>query len=245
MLNLPLACPLKNNQFNPELMLSELDSIPKEFFYRTGCYRPNRVFNDQEFGGWYVGTLEQMQNVDYFYQNGEEHVFINGSISGWNIVKLRELNNEPLSLHQNKKKLADGSWYTFRLQKDWVWRSFVDHMPYTKQIIEALPFDPITNIRVLYLEEGSIGPAHSDEVLRTYQQNNITAINLTVLTGGVPLEVLTPSGEIDLDDPLYQFNNHYPHGVPMTTSKRVTIQIEGFYNDDFMDYLDLDKAIWP
>lgn len=243
---LPIVCPLKSIDINRDRIISEVLSLPSDLFFRTANYRPNKIFNPEEFNGWHVGSLEENVNSDYFYHHDSENIYVPGTIQCWRALKLTQIDDEPLSLTQNAKKNANGQWERFRTNEHWSWvESVTKLMPYTVGVIKSLPLYKITNVRVILLDANCLGPAHSDEPLSTYQNNNLTAINLNILNGGSPMKCLTPKGEIDIDYPVYQFTNHYPHGVPVTTSQRLTIQVEGFYNSLIYDSLDFNEAIWP
>lgn len=243
--SIPIYAPLKDIDADLQRIRSEIETIPSDLFYDQSVWRKNPS-EYESIDGHLIGSTEDNQTSDYFTidENGINHIH-KGYKRNWRCVRLTEVKDEPYSLTQNTIK-RDGKWIRFREEYPaWSFRTEMDqYLPYTLSCIKSLPVEAFSIVRVLILDKGDFGPIHIDEGSKNFYTRNITSINFNVADGGQPLRVFVNDKVIDINDPFYQVNNGYPHGVETVNSRRITITVESRVSDAFLNYLDLSKAVW-
>lgn len=134
-------------------------------------------------------------------------------------------------------------------QEPWKWRKDLD-IPYTRSVLERLPFEHITATRVITLNENTVGVIHRDSgkiMNQEYYSQGNGSITLNILPGGGNLWVQTDKGEKIIDESLYDiwhFNDAYHHCVTKTDGIRVQLRIFGKLEEQYRDILDMSKAIF-
>jgi hypothetical protein len=134
-------------------------------------------------------------------------------------------------------------------QGPWLWRDELD-IPYTRSVIERLPFEHITTTRVITLNPETVGVIHADSgtiMNQKYYSDGNGSITLNITAGGGNLWVLTDSGERLIDESKYtqwHFNDAKHHCVTKTNSIRVQLRIFGKLKKPYIDLLDMSQAIF-
>jgi hypothetical protein len=233
----PLYCPLALS-FDGGTMERELMGLADMFHML-----PTSVSNLQNRSRWFdVGDEYLYANVDHCIpdpSDPEERIFVAGKVPGWRGLSLTHVPGHPVT--------NGGATYLRRkFDGKWQWKEGID-APYTRRLIESLPFDRIDVARVMTLPEGGFGPAHKDcEDDSPWEVDGIASITLVIRDGGVPTRLLASDGRVhDVRDDAFFFKDCVPHGIPQTRSPRLILRVNGAADHRKVSALmDPDKAIW-
>lgn len=134
-------------------------------------------------------------------------------------IKSSEFDFQPYS----KSKKADFS------QSFWN-PNIRDRLPYTRSLIDQLPFDHIGLIRVFILENTFL-PTHQDKIVSDI--NSSLGLSLVPIHSGTPLMVYDPvSRRIEsIFSNCFLFDDSYLHGIPMVNGLRIDIRVFGKFKD--------------
>lgn len=135
-----------------------------------------------------------------------------------------------------------------KYDQPWNWR---DDVPYTKSIIEKLPFEYITTTRVISLLPHTSGVIHSDSGhlmnMKYYSEGN-GSITINVMSGGGNLYFLDEYGKEqpvpEEEYKFWHFDDSKVHCVPQTESHRLQLRIFGKLNTEYEEILDLENALY-
>jgi hypothetical protein len=105
-------------------------------------------------------------------------------------------------------------------------------IPYTKKIIETLPFDKIGVVRV-FLTENTFLPTHDD---KTRILKNNLGISLVPIDSGVPLIIFDKEHcqSYPVFSSSFIFDDFNLHGIPMVDGIRIDIRVFGEFRNDFI-----------
>lgn len=96
-------------------------------------------------------------------------------------------------------------------------------IPYTKKLIENLPFKKISIVRVFILNDTFL-PTHSDESI--FDKHNL-GISLVPVHSGTPLIIYDNDNVHRVFSSSFIFNDSYLHGIPMVNGLRIDIRVFG------------------
>lgn len=114
-----------------------------------------------------------------------------------------------------------------------VWNGEVlDKIPYTKKVIESLPFNTIGIVRV-FLTENTFLPTHND---KTGILKNNLGISLVPISSGSPLIIFDRDSykRYPVFSSSFIFDDSNLHGIPMVEGIRIDIRIFGEFRNDFV-----------
>lgn len=118
--------------------------------------------------------------------------------------------------HSKNKSEAQSSWNPF----------IVDNIPYTKKIIESLPFATIETVRVFIVKDSFL-PTHHDGVYCDKSKN--LGLSLVPIHSGTPLVYFDPESKKleSIFSSAFLFDDSYLHGIPMVHGLRIDIRVFG------------------
>jgi hypothetical protein len=119
--------------------------------------------------------------------------------------------------------------------------------PYTRELLQSLPFTRLDTVRVMSLPPGGFGPAHADCRDDTpWEVDCIASVTFLLRDGGVPWRFATPDGRLhDVNDPIFFFKDCAPHGVPQTISRRLLLRVNGAaQSQPLLKLMQLEHAVW-
>lgn len=115
-----------------------------------------------------------------------------------------------------------------------IWNDkILSKIPYTKKVIECLPFNTIGMVRV-FLTENTFLPTHHD-ITRIFYHKNL-GISLVPIDSGSPMIIF----DRDTHKPCpvfsssFIFDDHDLHGIPMVEGIRIDVRIFGDFRNDFL-----------
>lgn len=240
---IPIFAPLKKQvKFDAEEISWELASsgVFNESVYATSGF-VNGQSKWKAPGSFNAPIYKRTADVHHYNENGEL-VYANDTFF---------MNN--LTYYDEHSKCE--SWDEERTiplwmkhDKPWTWR---DDVPYTKSIIEELPFEYVTCTRVITLKPGTAGLIHSDSgrvMNQEYYKNGNGSLTINVSHGSGNLHFIDDTNETHQVDEteysVWHFNDAYNHCVPYVTGYRCQLRIFGKLSEPLEDLLDLDAAVF-
>lgn len=213
----------------------------------NSIWDPNgQFFNDKIF---------EKQKLIHHYKidpKTNERVFIQGEMNTFQMLNLTYVKDEDLSLNDAwKGDLKDKSrkplWIIHK--KPWLWREDLD-LPYTRQILESLPFEYLLTVRCIIQKAPSIGVVHKDNSYQSNQafyQEGFGSITLNVCSGDANLFYINHlnNRKYQIDENRYQcwhFDDSHLHCTTEVKNLRIQIRVFGKlkvnYESLFQDRLD-------
>jgi hypothetical protein len=239
----PTYCPL-SLPFDAERLHAELIALLPRFESLTvtkGLERSKCNLNPSK---WFrLGDDYLYENVEHFAKDPSRPdappAFIRGSVPGWWGMGLTQVPGLP-----------DSNWGSNRYRRkhdgEWVWKDDVD-VPYTRELLQSLPFTRFDVVRVMSLPPGGFGPAHADcKDDAPWELEGIASVTFLLRDGGAPWRLMAPDGRLhDVNDQVFFFKDCAPHGVPQTTSRRLLLRINGAADSQsLLKLMRLEEAIW-
>ena len=244
---IPIFAPLKNqinfsqHQIAEELLANDIEnqSVLATTTFEDGQSRWKGVmsFEDDKFS--------KTKDVIHYKDNGNSKEIVKGMDTFW-------MTN--LTYHDERSRYE--SWDYDRTiplwvehQHPWKWREDMN-IPYTKAVIDMLPFEYVTTVRCIIQNAPSIGVIHADSGKKMNQQyyaDGNGSITINVLSGGANLYVETDTGEKMIDETkwkLWHFDDSNPHCTTETTGKRIQLRVFGKLKEDYKTFLDLEHSIY-
>ena len=244
---IPVFAPLKNqinfsqHQIAEELLANGIEnqSVLATTTFEDGQSRWKGVmsFEDEKF--------KKTKDVIHYKDNGNSKEIVKGMDTFW-------MTN--LTYHDERSRYE--SWDYDRTiplwvehQQPWKWREDMN-VPYTKAVIDMLPFEYVTTVRCIIQNAPSIGVIHADSGKKMNQQyyaDGNGSITINVLSGGANLYVETDTGEKMIDEnkwKLWHFDDSNPHCTTETTGKRIQLRVFGKLKEDYKKFLDLEHSFY-
>jgi hypothetical protein len=167
-----------------------------------------------------VESEERYQSIDYIKKTDLGFKKIKRSISSPRSFYIRQSDPNFKSYQQIKNSQAE----LFHWNK-----LIIDKIPYTKTVIEQLPFDRIDCVRA-FITEQSFLPTHNDNV-NNQDENNI-GISLVPMHSGIPILVYDryENKLIPILSTCFLFDDSNDHGIPWVESVRIDIRVFGKLN---------------
>jgi hypothetical protein len=148
------------------------------------------------------------------------------------------------STPQNKNSGA-GSFGLRAKFDDWAWQPQFD-IPYTRSVIERLPYTQIEIVRIMSIDIDGFGPVHVDTRNDDlWEEMGYAATTFMLLSGGVDMQVQKGDLRFAANAPVFFFKDCFPHGVPPVKSTRLLLRVTG--KVDYRAYRELmllDDAVW-
>ena len=245
---IPVFAPLKQqinfsqHQIAEELLHNEIDkhSVLATTTFEDGQSRWKGVmsFEDEKFS--------KTKDVIHYEDKSDTHrSIIRGMDTFW-------MTN--LTYHDERSRYESWDYHrTIPLwvehQQPWIWRDDLQ-IPYTKSIIEMLPFEHVTTVRCIIQTPPSIGVIHADsgkKMNQKYYADGNGSITLNILSGGANLYVETDTGEKMIDESkwkVWHFDDSHPHCTTETKTKRIQLRVFGKLESDYKTFLDFEHAIY-
>lgn len=147
-------------------------------------------------------------------------------------------------IHGNEtSKLGRGSVRNRCSHEKWVWRDDVD-TPYLRSLIESLPFERVTCVRLIVLPEGNVGTVHHDNPSLSYYFSGGRSLTLNLSSGGSALEFMQHGEHYAIGDhPAFIFRDDCWHGVPKVESIRIQLRVNGFFKAEMANLIDRNKVL--
>jgi hypothetical protein len=233
----PTYCPL-TVPFDAQRMYRELNALSRMFHTL-----PTAWLNLENRSKWFdVGDNHLYANVEHVIPDPgdpDKRIFVPGKVPGWRGVSLTHVPGHPET---------DSGASRFRRKFDgkWVWKKGLN-LPYTRQLIENLPFDRLDVVRVMSLPKGGFGPAHVDSNDDSpWEVDGIASISFVLRDGGVPTRLMASDRSLhDVNDPVFFFKDSAPHGIPQTVSPRMMLRVNGAADPErVLALMQPAKAIW-
>jgi len=143
------------------------------------------------------------------------------------------------------KNSAAGSFGLRAKFDDWAWQPQFD-IPYTRSIIENLPYTQIEIVRIMSIDTEGFGPVHVDTRNDDlWEEMGYAATTFMLESGGVDMLVQKGDRRFAANAPVFFFKDCYPHGVPPVKSTRLLLRVTG--KVDYPAYrklMQLDHAVW-
>lgn len=108
--------------------------------------------------------------------------------------------------------------------------NILDKIPYTKSVIESLPFTKIGIVRV-FVTENTFLPTHDDKI--SILKNNL-GISLVPIDSGSPLVIFDRESHTrySVFSSSFIFDDINLHGIPMVLGLRIDVRIFGEFRTD-------------
>jgi hypothetical protein len=166
-----------------------------------------------------IESLDRYQSIT-FIKNGKT---IRKKISPPRSLYLRSPNFDFKSYSQAKNHQPENSIWNIEI---------LDKIPYTREVIESLPFNKIGIVRV-FLTENTFLPTHDD---RTISLKNNLGISLVPIDSGSPLVIFDRKSHksYPVFSSSFIFDDFDLHGIPMVEGLRIDVRVFGEFQNDFI-----------
>jgi hypothetical protein len=128
---------------------------------------------------------------------------------------------------------------------DWAWQPQFD-IPYTRSVIERLPYLQIEIVRIMSIDTDGFGPVHVDcRNDGLWEEKGYAATTFMLESGGVDMLVQRGDLRFAASAPVFFFKDCFPHGVPPVKSMRLLLRVTG--KVDYPAYsrlMQLENAVW-
>jgi len=240
---IPIFAPLKEQfEFDAEEIVWEMasagvlhESIVATTTFEDGKsrHKPFDGFNEDLFKktNWvkhYDTSGKLVEGPHTFFMNNLTYVDERSKNQSWN-----ENRTTPLWIQHDKP---------------WQWR---DDVPYTKSVIEKLPFEYVTTTRVISLLPHTSGVIHADSgkiMNKEYYANGNGSITINVMSGEGRLYYLDEfNAHHEVPEDKYRFwhfDDSSKHCVPITEGHRLQLRVFGKLNTPYEKLLDLENAVY-
>lgn len=242
---LPVYAPVVID-FDVDRIRAEFEAIDDKLFVEIADLWAKREYDPALHENWRIGTLEQNTDCDrYILENGRK-VLIQGKHRMTYAADFTWVPGEPTSAY-DKSVVRNGRPEALNdlYPQPWTWRPEF-HLPYFRSVAESLPFEYIQKVRLLRTPAGAPLRVHRDDRRNTtYYARGFGQMNLNIIGGGSTL--MYKIGEKIHSAPFVpacHFNASYLHGVEPVANTRMTVQIYGKRRPDYIDHLDLSRAVW-
>jgi hypothetical protein len=128
---------------------------------------------------------------------------------------------------------------------DWTWQPQFA-VPYTRSVVERLPYTQIEIVRIMTIDAGGFGPVHvdirNDEL---WEEKGYAATTFMLESGGTDMLIQRGDRRFAANAPAFFFKDCYPHGVPPVKSLRLLLRVTG--KVDYPAYrklMQLEGAVW-
>jgi hypothetical protein len=233
----PVYCPL-DVSFNAERLYGELIALLPAF-ESLATKRSNL-----DRSRWFpLGEDSLYASVEHYIEDpsrpNDPPMIVPGAVPSWRGVSLTHVPHRPETGRGSNR-------YRRKHDGEWAWKSDLD-VPYTRALLESLPFTRFDTVRVMSLPPGGFGPAHADCRDDTpWEIDGIASITFLLRDGGVKWRFMDSGGRVhDVNDPVFFFKDCAPHGVPQTTSWRLLLRVNGAADSRSLSALmRTDGAVW-
>lgn len=152
-------------------------------------------------------------DVDVTYFEGTE--VVKGSVHGYSVYSLThspDLKGSGYGLNHLRPMMG---------AYDWEWRPGLE---YTKKVVDSLPFEWYSIVKVIYLPAGGAGVRHTDS---TFDMND--SITLELMQGGTVLNIYPQTSDevVHPTTRCFFFDDSVLHGVDTPTSDRLLLRVHG------------------
>lgn len=225
--------------YDKERMCHEIESVPMSLFTKTVFPWKKTTFSAVAFGNWTVGTRDMNENVSRWYIENEQRVDVHGPVETPYTFSASWVPEEPASrdhvFRYDEKNGKIDKLHTL-YQRPWVWREDID-LPYIREVVAQLPFEFVQLTRLIVTPAGGFCPVHQDESRKDpYYDLGFGKINFNIKSGNQPLQIRADDKAYYGDADTFYVNSAFPHGVDVTTEKRVQIQVCGKLTKDWLDF---------
>lgn len=125
----------------------------------------------------------------------------------------------------------------------WQWKKDAN-CPYIKEIVEALGFEQVQNVRSMSLEPPGFGPVHNDVPPASNYYKDHVSVTLNISNGGKNLVAKIGNDLKEFDDDCFIFRDDCWHGVGLVEYSRIQLRINGRVNlSKFESYIDKESII--
>jgi hypothetical protein len=233
----PTYCPLAI-AFDAQRMYEELIALLPRFGTLATSWA-----NLRDRPKWFdVGDDELNANVEHVVPDPgdpQKRVFVPGKVPGWWGISLTHVPGRPETRwgSSRHRRSFDGQW---------AWDEDLD-VPYTRRLVESLPFDRLDVVRVMTLAQGGFGPTHIDcDDDGPWERDGIASISFVPRDGGVPTRFMTADRRVhDVRDRAFFFKDCAPHGIPRTLTRRLMLRISGAAESRrVLPLMHIEQAIW-
>jgi hypothetical protein len=166
-----------------------------------------------------VETLENYQSITFV----KDEKIIRKKLSAPKSLYLRSPDFNFKSYHQVKDHEPENSIWNIEI---------LDKIPYTREVIESLPFNKIGIVRV-FLTENTFLPTHND---RTISLKNNLGISLVTIDSGSPLVIFDRKSHksYPVFSSSFIFDDSNLHGIPMVDGIRIDVRIFGEFKNEYI-----------
>jgi hypothetical protein len=233
----PIYCPLAI-AFDAQRLYDELIALAPRFGTLATAWA-----NLRDRSKWFdVGDDELNANVEHVVPDPgdpEKRRFVPGKVPGWWGISLTHVAGRPETRWGSSRyrRMFDGLW---------TWDEDLA-IPYTRQLVESLPFDRLDVVRVMSLAPGGFGPTHIDcDDDSPWERDGLASISFVPRDGGVPTRFMATDRRLhDVRDPVFFFKDCAPHGIPQTLSRRLMLRISGAADPQrVLPLMQIVRAIW-
>jgi hypothetical protein len=128
---------------------------------------------------------------------------------------------------------------------DWAWQPQFD-VPYTRSVIERLPYTQIEIVRIMSIDTDGFGPVHVD--IRNddlWEEKGYAATTFMLDSGGVDMLVQRGDRRFAANAPVFFFKDCFPHGVPPVKSTRLLLRVTGKVDyPAYRELMQFETAVW-
>lgn len=248
---IPVYAPIKNYQFDTDLIKKEIDSLVKHnAVERTLPFKDGKSIYDSQ-GKLQVADDELLNNTSRYYLDEEmNRIYVAGDYKTYHVFNLTYLEEEPesdIDIYNSKDPKKIIFWHKYH--KPFTWKKELEGT-YIKQFIESLPFEYIQGVRLIYMKPPSIGQVHRDShtfANKKYFEAGFASISLNVDHGEGILKFLDGHDQehsVDNDIKIFHFDDSVSHGVTPIEKERYQIRIWGKLSIPYTDILDSNRAVY-
>lgn len=248
---LPIYAPIKNYKFEEDIIVNEVQKLLiSNAVERTLPFKNGKSIYDSQ-GALFVADDSLLNDTSrYYLDDNMNRVYHPGSYKTYHVFNLTYLEEEPdsgIDIYNQKDPKKTIFWHKYK--KPFVWKEELNGS-YIKQFIESLPFEYVQGVRLIYMSPPSIGQVHRDShtfANKKYFEEGFASISLNVRSGGGILKFLDGKDlehSADNSDKIFHFDDSVTHGVTPITEDRYQIRIWGKLSKDYLEILDLNRAVY-
>lgn len=198
-----------------------------------------RLFNDEKF--------VKHSLIHHYEMQGEEKVLVNGGMNTFNMVNLTVVPDNDVTFKDSWEGSLENNdripmWIKYR--EPWTWRQDLD-IPYTRQVIEALPIEYPLTIRCILQNPPSIGVVHRDSGPKTNRKffiGGYASITLNISAGGANLHFVSYKNgrtyQVDESQhKAWHFDDSCIHCTTEVQSKRIQLRVFAKLKQPYFTFL--------
>jgi hypothetical protein len=234
-----------NHQFDRDLLLAEIDKIPRYQFRTIAATRFDISAVPYKFdlgSPFEIVEQEVLEQSTYTRWDGDQKLLVEGPIATYTHCCFTHPPDRANMLYQDNI-LADiegvGQRYIRPYipfsDQAWSWREDFD-LRALRIELERLPFEYILRARAIVLWEGDhLGNVHRDSVpgfTHPWMDKGFGVININLLDGGSVLKLKVDEQIVEVNDPCFTFDESQYHGSTRGTEKRIQLNVVGKFDPD-------------